>query len=611
MLSNWNTWLEPYGVWIAAGAVAVVIVSVLALTLQQRARTKLRRQEEQAVRLLQHLHPTAGLENNLDFLLEVFGGLVEAHGYAFYVRRDNETKFVLRAVRYQESADDGKDKERYQPPISVPLDQAPQVIGVTTDGDVPLLNIPVGQVGLVRIGPCRGVGGQAKVLLHHLADLLPNVLDTLVETDRLKMQTDVVTTSDHALRAVCAMALDQEAVLTKTLAMFATALGFSGNLLFMQHGTKTEVLVRSGFSAEAERRLTASAAPARHLWNLIGHRDLLLMHNGDTNYAKVAAAIGNGTDDRSDLYLLSKIHTGSGTALLLSRLPHLADTGLTEAQLMTTAATLVKQLAHLIKTQNNLKPLSASYIDLLKSLSRTIDNLNPYTVGYSELMSRYSIIIAQEMGLPLREIQDISLAAYLSNIGVLGLSEDLYLKEGQFSEVEYEKMKLHAEVGAAIIELTIGNQAVAAYIRHHHERMDGNGYPAGLGGAEIPLGARIIAVVQTFLAKINGRKYREPLGFAQALNLLKSASGNQLDADVVNALIRWFEKKQQTVTRRGQSLGPCWEMCCSTAEICKSCPAYGQTERNCWEYERNNCLAHGKVCESCYVYTEAMARKAK
>jgi HD-GYP domain-containing protein (c-di-GMP phosphodiesterase class II) len=252
------------------------------------------------------------------------------------------------------------------------------------------------------------------------------------------------------------------------------------------------------------------------------------------------------------------------------------------------------------------------YVNILKQLAKMIDNLNPYTVGYSEMMSRYSIVIGKQLGMPEEEIRDLALAAYLSNIGVLGLSNDLYQKEGKFTEAEYEMMKLHAEVGASMVSVTTGNKRVASYIMYHHERIDGAGYPAGLRGADIPLGARIIGVVQTFLAKINGRKGRDPLPFDRALEMLQSAAGTQLDKQVVQAFVAWFESKQQNPAFSERSLGHCWEMCCTPSSICEHCPVYQQSGgtafKNCWEYEGNLCSSHGKSCSTCFVRTEYTTR---
>ena len=479
---------------------------------------------------------------------------------------------------------------------------------LTRHGPDALLGYPAGGNGLVRIGPLHSISKSKREMLTYVTGLMPQIVDVLVETDEMRMQTDVVVTSEHALHEVVSMALDSEAILRKTLSMFISAMSIHDAFIMIDQGTASQVPVLVGWKGEEDRAILRERELNAQLWKALGLQETALVRKANPQFPKITSLLLGGS---SELLMISKFLDGGRSGLLVCRVDSLAAAGLTEEQLTTAIQTLSRQLSRLIRIQNGIKPLTQSYVELLKLLSRTIDNLNPYTVGYSELMSRYSVIIAQEMGLSQREIRDTALAAYLSNIGVLGLSEELYLKEGKFSEVEYEKMKLHAEVGAVIIEMLLGNKEVANNIRYHHERMDGNGYPAGLRGQEIPVGARIIAVVQTFLAKINGRKYRAPLPFEKALELLESSAGAQNDPEVVAALIRWFRRKQSTMRMVDRPLGPCWEMCCSTAEICSNCPAFQRQDVKCWEMPYNNCQAHGKSCKSCIVYTEAMSRRGQ
>ena len=224
-------------------------------------------------------------------------------------------------------------------------------------------------------------------------------------------------------------------------------------------------------------------------------------------------------------------------------------------------------------------------------------------------MSRYATIVARELGLPDDHVRDIALAAALSNLGTAGLPPELLTKEGTYTDQEYERMKLHAEYGALIVEMSLGNPRAAEAIRYHHERIDGLGYPDGLRGDDIPIGARILAVVQTFLAAVNGRKHREPLSFDKALERLKTASGTQLDEAAADALREWYSRKRRSAGGEFKPLGACWEMCCAPVAACETCPAFGRREKPCWEVQGVRCVAHGKSCATCFVYTEAMERR--
>ncbi|HTG70671.1 MAG TPA: HD domain-containing phosphohydrolase [Candidatus Udaeobacter sp.] len=608
ILSNAALYLLP------AVTVLLALAVLLVIGLLRRIRRKSERLEL-AERMIKLMQPEAGLENNLNLFLEVIGSIIEAYGYSFYIRDPKSGNFVLKAVRH-ERRDPGQaepsysglapyQKEVYLPPLSLKVDESAQNSGIIYEGEVPLLHLPMdGGNGVIRVGPIARVPKKKMELLRFLVELMPRMLDVLIESERLYLKADVVETSSHALQAVSSMAMDSEAVMQKTFSMSASALGMSGGCLLVSSGGNVEMPVFFGWPQQTARRI-ADSSNLSMLLQLIGKQELVLWNNKVPQFEQVLSMLGHSGDE---LIIAGKLPLPGKQAWFVSGFPRLSSADLTADQLSTTVKMMTRQLAQLMGIQERMKSFGHTYTEFLKLLASTIDDLSPYTVGYSEMMSRYSIIIAKEMGLPADQIRNIGVAAYLSNIGVLGLSEDLYLKDGKFTEVEFEKMKLHAEVGAAIVEMTIGSKEIAEYIRYHHERMDGNGYPAGLRGEAIPVGARILSVVQMFLAKINGRKYRDPLPFDKAIKLMESLAGTQLDEKVVQTFVRWFAAKRKGPELGGRALGACYDMGCTPSDICRVCPAYSQPEKNCWEVEGNNCQAHGKSCGTCFVYTETLSR---
>ena len=608
ILSNAALYLLP------AVTVLLALAVLLVIGLLRRIRRKSERLEL-AERMIKLMQPEAGLENNLNLFLEVIGSIIEAYGYSFYIRDPKSGNFVLKAVRH-ERRDPGQaepsysglapyQKEVYLPPLSLKVDESAQNSGIIYEGEVPLLHLPMdGGNGVIRVGPIARVPKKKMELLRFLVELMPRMLDVLIESERLYLKADVVETSSHALQAVSSMAMDSEAVMQKTFSMSASALGMSGGCLLVSSGGNVEMPVFFGWPQQTARRI-ADSSNLSMLLQLIGKQELVLWNNKVPQFEQVLSMLGHSGDE---LIIAGKLPLPGKQAWFVSGFPRLSSADLTADQLSTTVKMMTRQLAQLMGIQERMKSFGHTYTEFLKLLASTIDDLSPYTVGYSEMMSRYSIIIAKEMGLPADQIRNIGVAAYLSNIGVLGLSEDLYLKDGKFTEVEFEKMKLHAEVGAAIVEMTIGSKEIAEYIRYHHERMDGNGYPAGLRGEAIPVGARILSVVQMFLAKINGRKYRDPLPFDKAIKLMESLAGTQLDEKVVQTFVRWFAAKRKGPELGGRALGACYDMGCTPSDICRVCPAYSQPEKNCWEVEGNNCQAHGKSCGTCFVYTETISR---
>ncbi|MCZ8512626.1 HD domain-containing protein [Paenibacillus filicis] len=613
MVEKVNDWLlglyqlyTSYSDWTVLAVTGMLILSLAGLLILNGMKRRADRRLSHALTLLERLQPSAGLENNLTSILELIGSVVSAPEFAFYIYHSKNKQYVLKAVRSEvnEKRKGAGGKERYLPPLSIPAQPAPTPnLAFIKEGEVPVLSLPVGDHGLIRIAPMRRLQGLKKRQLRFIAGLLPRILDVLIETDAMKLDHDVVVTSGTALHDVCSMALDSDTLIQKMIHMLSVALDVTATAVFVQKGGRYDTLAQKGFGPECQRSLASAGEWIEPF--LSGKDGDVVVHEGEPLFDQVPRLMISG---KGDHFIFCRLKLSWRDAVLVCRVQPVTSSGLSESERLASIRAAAKDMTRLTNIQEQMKPYAASYTELLKMISRSIDNLNPYTVGYSELMARYSVAIAQELKLPKEEIASISLAAYLSNIGVLGLSEELYLKEGKYSEAEFEKMKLHAEVGASIVEMTIGDKLVADCIRYHHERMDGNGYPAGIRGDEIPVGARIIAVVQTFLAKIGGRKYREPLPFDKAMGLVRSIAGAQLDPNVVDALIRWFEGKRQSRAKPGFPLGPCWEMCCTPSDICKTCPAYDQMVKPCWEFEKNNCQSHGKICQSCVVYTETQAK---
>jgi HD-GYP domain-containing protein (c-di-GMP phosphodiesterase class II) len=564
---------------------------------------------ERARQLIENFQPSLGIEKNVNYMLEMVGNIVSVPVYAFYIFDAKNSQYILKTVRYNDS-DFGKarssqqnKKESYQPAILVNPSAVPARAELDMVGEVPLFNIPLGGNGLIQIGPIKKISKSDVKALSSLSEWIQHLLPELVKAEVIQNQVDVVVASGKALQNISDAALNPRMTLEMMVGAISRALGALGGL-YLEKDRSGRIGIPASFQLPngVVKELSNDQACLNLIFDQLNHSQLAVTQDGEPMFSTLA---GKFTGIR--LKSFSNVQVGSSGALVLlyDNLPEQLEFGLNQL------TRIAEELRELIHSQAPLQHLSKVYINILKQLARMMDNLNPYTVGYSDQMSRYSIVIAKQLGLPDDEIRDIALAAYLSNIGVLGLSNELYQKEGRFTEAEYEMMKLHSEVGASIVNVTTGNKRVASYIMHHHERIDGAGYPAGLRGPEIPVGAKIIAVVQTFLAKINGRKQRDPLPFDQALQMLKTAAGTQLDPAAVDGLISWFQSKRSDPKLTGRSLGACWDMCCTPSSICEHCPVYMNNEAgvNCWNVEGNLCGAHGKSCSTCFVRTEFASRR--
>ncbi|HEY6053780.1 MAG TPA: HD-GYP domain-containing protein, partial [Gaiellaceae bacterium] len=170
------------------------------------------------------------------------------------------------------------------------------------------------------------------------------------------------------------------------------------------------------------------------------------------------------------------------------------------------------------------------------SLSATVDARDAYTAGHSRRVQQLALAIGRELGLSQAELELLGHAALFHDIGKLAVPDAVLLKPSKLTEEEWELMQRHAEEGAHIINrLGFLNDAVPA-IRHHHERFDGHGYPDGIKGEEIPLGARIIHVADAFDSMLTTRVYRPARPAHEALAELHRNAGTQFCPRCVAAL---------------------------------------------------------------------------
>jgi putative nucleotidyltransferase with HDIG domain len=177
--------------------------------------------------------------------------------------------------------------------------------------------------------------------------------------------------------------------------------------------------------------------------------------------------------------------------------------------------------------------------DLLEQLGSALEARDPYTHGHSRRVARHAATMARRMGLSRAEIARIRTAAAIHDVGKVETPREVLAKPGRLTDEEFEVIRRHPVDGARMVA-ALGDPALTEMVRHHHERLDGGGYPDGLRGNEIPLGARIIAVADTFDAITSARPYRPAKAHKMALDILRAESGSQLDRDAVEAFRAYY-----------------------------------------------------------------------
>lgn len=167
-----------------------------------------------------------------------------------------------------------------------------------------------------------------------------------------------------------------------------------------------------------------------------------------------------------------------------------------------------------------------------------MDERDASTDTHAADVAELSRAVAVEMCCEPLNTSTISLAARLHDIGKVAVPDAILRKAGRLTEEEWATMRKHPEVGADVLRRIPSLRSCAPLVRSHHERYDGAGYPDGLVGDEIPLGARVISAADAFDAMVSGRPYREAIGRAAALAELQRCAGTQFDPRVVEAIIR-------------------------------------------------------------------------
>lgn len=189
--------------------------------------------------------------------------------------------------------------------------------------------------------------------------------------------------------------------------------------------------------------------------------------------------------------------------------------------------------------QAALGAITAEIHQFAESLGKAIDARDHFTMLHSEEVAILSHILALGMRLPPVQADRIHIAGHLHDVGKLGAPDRVLLKEGPLTTEEWGLIERHPVVGAEILLPVdyLAQSGIARMVLHHHERYDGGGYPAGLAGEAIPLGARVIALADSLSAMLQKRPYRPPLTFQQAEREICRNSGCQFDPQVVRAFL--------------------------------------------------------------------------
>jgi putative two-component system response regulator len=284
-----------------------------------------------------------------------------------------------------------------------------------------------------------------------------------------------------------------------------------------------------------------SAAPSAEI-----ALEMVVKQNFDLIISDIAMPGMNGLEflealKRLDPLITSIVITGSGTALMALRAMRSGAQGFipkpfTETELIEAIQVAVRE-AQMVRENMAMK----LYMPLLEKTNAALLNAmeakDQDSQGHSERVANLVMQIVQQLGLSDEMQTQIYFGALFHDIGKIGISDAILKKSGPLTPEESQEMSRHPEIGAHIIETSRGMEEAARIIRHHHERYDGTGHPKGLRGEEIPLGARMVAVVDTYEEMVRQRIYAQNVSSSDAINELIKGKGQQFDPELVDRFV--------------------------------------------------------------------------
>jgi hypothetical protein len=206
---------------------------------------------------------------------------------------------------------------------------------------------------------------------------------------------------------------------------------------------------------------------------------------------------------------------------------------------------LGKQAALAIQKARQHQMIEEVTFDTILTLAEAIESRASYTAGHVARVVEYAEMITKNLHLPDADVRAIRYGAALHDVGMLGVPDNILAKPGHLTQEEIEQVRMHPYYGSRLCKQAGFLSALVPIIYSHHERFDGKGYPKGLRGPDIPLGARVVAVADAYDAMTTERPYRAALSEEEAAEALRREAGHQLDPDVVDALLEKLEERRR------------------------------------------------------------------
>lgn len=225
--------------------------------------------------------------------------------------------------------------------------------------------------------------------------------------------------------------------------------------------------------------------------------------------------------------------------------------------LLISYATFRTSMGRLEDANRHVTQLNEMYLSTIEALAMAVDAKDQITHGHIRRVQIYAIELAKKLGVgDEKQLKAIEAAALLHDMGKLAIPEHILNKPGKLTPAEFEKMKRHADIGADLLSSVKFPYPVVPIVRHHHENWNGTGYPSGISGTDIPIGARILSVVDCFDALTSDRPYRPRLSVADAFEILAERRGTICDPLIVDVFVRHFSDIAAAAAGASEHLEP-------------------------------------------------------
>lgn len=360
----------------------------------------------------------------------------------------------------------------------------------------------------------------------------------------LREKVDRLKAINEASRLLVSM-VDTEDILKTTMNIIVDVLKFDRALLMLidnQHKNLVYTHSTGANNIEIERKLRSYRIPLTRTNNILIKATL----DGEPVLIKDVKEAGLNPDNliikdfKPNSIAFCPLTTSKGAIGILAADRITSDRMITAKELEHLSIFVNNMAATLYKAKQD-EELETGYLNTVKALVKAIEEKDQYTSGHSERVSELAIKIAEQMNLPKSEIEIIGIGSLLHDVGKIGIPESIVRSPKNLSTAEYRIIKAHPEKGCEIISPIRRLNDHSYLIRSHHERYDGKGYPDGLKGDEIPIGAQIISVADTFDAITSTRAYRKQLPAKEAARRIVEARGTQFSPEVTDAFIEIYE----------------------------------------------------------------------